>query len=155
LWQHRICSRSTRRDRLQDMENKLRGILRNFGLRVGVVSAGDQGAGAGGGASPSRGDYRPLACGQLALEIDIVEIGDPERNRACQPQKFRLSSIYSPAVCLNLKMLLTATPETAPRRKIFPPPDIVRDPPERTKRLMSPKVFCQAPIMIVIDCPVP
>src|SRR6201981_1010240 len=28
------------RDKLQDVENDLRGTLRNFGLRVGVVSAG-------------------------------------------------------------------------------------------------------------------
>jgi transposase len=36
-----LTSRRLLRDKLQDMENELRGTLRNFGLRVGVVSAGD------------------------------------------------------------------------------------------------------------------
>jgi transposase len=35
-----LTSRKLRRDKLQDMENELRGTLRNFGLRVGVVSSG-------------------------------------------------------------------------------------------------------------------
>ena len=35
-----LTSRKLLRDKLQDMENELRGTLRNFGLRVGVVSPG-------------------------------------------------------------------------------------------------------------------
>jgi transposase len=35
-----LTSRKLLRDKLQDMENELRGTLRNFGLRVGVVSSG-------------------------------------------------------------------------------------------------------------------
>lgn len=35
-----LTSRKLLRDKLQDMENELRGTLRNFGLRVGVVSTG-------------------------------------------------------------------------------------------------------------------
>jgi transposase len=35
-----LSSRKLLRDKLQDIENELRGTLRNFGLRVGVVSAG-------------------------------------------------------------------------------------------------------------------
>jgi transposase len=35
-----LTSRKLLRDKLQDMENELRGPLRNFGLRVGVVSSG-------------------------------------------------------------------------------------------------------------------
>jgi transposase len=35
-----LTSRKLLRDKLQDMENELRGTLRNFGLKVGVVSPG-------------------------------------------------------------------------------------------------------------------
>jgi transposase len=35
-----LTSRKLLRDKLQDIENELRGTLRNFGLRVGVVSTG-------------------------------------------------------------------------------------------------------------------
>src|SRR5919107_3904428 len=35
-----LTSRKLLRDKLQDMENELRGTLRNFGLKVGVVSSG-------------------------------------------------------------------------------------------------------------------
>jgi transposase len=35
-----LTSRKLLRDKLQDTENELRGTLRNFGLRVGVVSSG-------------------------------------------------------------------------------------------------------------------
>jgi len=35
-----LTSRKVLRDKLQDMENELRGTLRNFGLGVGVVSTG-------------------------------------------------------------------------------------------------------------------
>jgi transposase len=35
-----LSSRKLLRDKLQDIENELRGTLRNFGLRVGLVSAG-------------------------------------------------------------------------------------------------------------------
>jgi transposase len=35
-----LTSRKLLRDKLQDIENELRGTLRNFGLRVGVVSSG-------------------------------------------------------------------------------------------------------------------
>jgi transposase len=35
-----LTSRKLLRDKLQDVENDLRGTLRNFGLRVGVISAG-------------------------------------------------------------------------------------------------------------------
>ena len=35
-----LTHRKLLRDKLQDMENELRGTLRNFGLRVGVVSPG-------------------------------------------------------------------------------------------------------------------
>src|SRR4051794_4343462 len=35
-----LISRTLLRDKLQDMENELRGTLRNFGLKVGVVSPG-------------------------------------------------------------------------------------------------------------------
>ena len=36
-----MTSRKLLRDKLQDTENELRGTLRNFGLRVGVVSPGN------------------------------------------------------------------------------------------------------------------
>ena len=35
-----LTTRKLLRDKLQDMENELRGTLRNFGLKVGVVSPG-------------------------------------------------------------------------------------------------------------------
>jgi transposase len=35
-----LTARKLLRDKLQDIENELRGTLRNFGLRVGVVSTG-------------------------------------------------------------------------------------------------------------------
>src|SRR6266436_3667700 len=93
---------------------------------------------------PSRPTDRPLL-----MVLPFAE------NIAEELQKFRLSSINCPAVCFNLNRLLTPTPETAPCRKMFPLPDIVREPPGYTKRLRSFKVFCQAPTMIVSDCPAP
>jgi len=35
-----LTSRKLLRDKLHDVENELRGTLRNFGLRIGVVSTG-------------------------------------------------------------------------------------------------------------------
>ena len=35
-----LTSRKLLRDKLQDMENELRGTLRNFGLKVGVAGPG-------------------------------------------------------------------------------------------------------------------
>ncbi len=59
-----LTSRKRLRDKLQDMENELRGTVRNFGLRVGVVSpvTSKPESRIGGGASDPRGNCRPLAC---------------------------------------------------------------------------------------------
>jgi hypothetical protein len=82
-----LTSRKLLRDKLQDMENELRGTLRNFGLRVGAVSPGQFEArvrGAGGGASASRGDCRPLA-GSAAGVAGAVRSAPQDGPRAGTP----------------------------------------------------------------------
>jgi transposase len=58
-----LTARKLLRDKLQDVENELRGTLRNFGLKVAVVSTGHFEARVrelvGGRAVAARGDRRP------------------------------------------------------------------------------------------------
>src|ERR1700730_3377475 len=56
-------SRKQLRDKLQDMENELRGTLRNFGLKVGVVSPGRFEA-----------RIRELVSGHLRLEMIVTPL---------------------------------------------------------------------------------
>ena len=58
-----LTSRKLLRDKLQDMENELRGTLRNFGLKVGVVSAGHFEA-----------RIKELVAGQPPLEMIVVPL---------------------------------------------------------------------------------
>jgi len=58
-----LTSRQLLRDKLQDMENELRGTLRNFGLKVGVVSAGHFEA-----------RIKELVAGQPPLEMIVVPL---------------------------------------------------------------------------------
>ena len=58
-----LTSRQLLCDKLQDMENELRGTLRNFGLKVGVVSAGHFEA-----------RIKELVAGQPPLEMIVVPL---------------------------------------------------------------------------------
>ena len=58
-----LTSRKLLRDKLQDMENELRGTLRNFGLKVGVVSPGHFEA-----------RIKELVAGQPPLEMIVVPL---------------------------------------------------------------------------------
>ena len=58
-----LTSRKLLRDKLQDMENELRGTLRNFGLKVGVVSSGHFEA-----------RIKELVAGQPPLEMIVVPL---------------------------------------------------------------------------------
>jgi len=73
-----LTSRKLLRDKLQDMENELRGTLRNFGLKVrggepGAVRSQDQGA--GGRAAAPGDDSRPFACGATGCAGAIGKAG--------------------------------------------------------------------------------
>ena len=73
-----LTSRKLLRDKLQDMENELRGTLRNFGLKVGVVELGalrSQDQGAGGRAAAAGDDCRPLARGATGRARATREAG--------------------------------------------------------------------------------
>jgi transposase len=61
-----LTSRKLLRDKLQDMENERRGTLRNFGLKVGVVSPGCFEA-----------RIRELVAGQPPLEMPLEMIVVP------------------------------------------------------------------------------
>jgi len=58
-----LTGRKLLRDKLQDMENELRGTLRNFGLKVGVVSSGQFEA-----------RIKELVAGQPPLEMIVVPL---------------------------------------------------------------------------------
>src|SRR6478736_5286312 len=58
-----LTSRKLLRDKLQDMENELRGTLRNFGLKVGMVSPGQFEA-----------RIKELVAGQPPLEMIVVPL---------------------------------------------------------------------------------
>src|SRR5829696_5970775 len=58
-----LTTRKLLRDKLQDMENELRGTLRNFGLKVGVVSPGRFEA-----------RIRELVAGHLRLEMIVAPL---------------------------------------------------------------------------------
>ena len=58
-----LTSRKLLRDKLQDMENELRGTLRNFGLKVGVVSPGQFEA-----------RIKELVAGQPPLEMIVAPL---------------------------------------------------------------------------------
>jgi transposase len=89
-----LTTRKLLRDKLQDMENELRGTLRNFGLKVGVVSAGRFEA-----------RIRELVVGHLRLEMivtPLLAVRRVLREQLAKLHKLILDQVRSDPLCRRL-----------------------------------------------------
>jgi hypothetical protein len=83
-----LTSRRLLRDKPQDMENELRGTLRNFGLRVGVVSAGD-----------------------FEARVRELVMGHPPLAAIVAPLRAKTHGLANPALSLRVNMRPSCRPE--------------------------------------------
>src|SRR3954453_22287858 len=89
-----LTSRKLLRDKLQDMENELRGTLRNFGLKVGVVSPGHFEA-----------RIKELVAGQPPLEMivtSLLAVRRVVREQLAKLDKMVLDQVRSDKLCRRL-----------------------------------------------------
>jgi len=89
-----LTTRKLLRDKLQDMENELRGTLRNFGLKVGVVSPGRFEA-----------RIRELVAGHLRLEMivtPLLAVRRVLREQLAKLHKMVLDQVRSDKLCRRL-----------------------------------------------------
>src|SRR4029077_12542219 len=89
-----VPSRKLPRDKLQDMENELRGTLRNFGLKVGVVSPGRFEA-----------RIRELVAGHLRLEMivtPLLAVRRVLREQLAKLHKLVLDQVRGDPLCRQL-----------------------------------------------------
>src|SRR5215216_2540779 len=89
-----LTSRKLLRDKLQDMENELRGTLRNFGLKVGVVSPGQFEA-----------RIKELMAGQPPLEIivaPLLAVRRVVREQLAKLDKMVLDQVRGDKLCRRL-----------------------------------------------------
>src|SRR3954454_1555700 len=89
-----LTTRKLLRDKLQDMENELRGTLRNFGLKVGVVSPGRFEA-----------RIRELVAGHLRLEMivtPLLAVRRVLREQLAKLHKMVLDQVRGDKLCRRL-----------------------------------------------------
>lgn len=89
-----LTSRKLLRDKLQDIENELRGTLRNFGLRVGVVGSGHFEA-----------RVRELVAGHRPLEVivaSLLAVRRVLRQQLALLHKMVLDRVRSDRLCRRL-----------------------------------------------------
>ena len=89
-----LTSRKLLRDKLQDMENELRGTLRNFGLKVGVVSSGHFEA-----------RIKELVAGEPLLEMivaPLLAVRQVVREQLAKLDKMVLDQVRGDKLCRRL-----------------------------------------------------
>jgi transposase len=89
-----LTSRKLLRDKLQDIENELRGTLRNFGLKVGVVSSGQFEA-----------RIKELVAGQPPLEMivtPLLAVRRVVREQLAKLDKMVLDQVRGDKLCRRL-----------------------------------------------------